>query len=81
MMDNFVWYATQLLGGSLILGYLVLCIFSVVWAIKLGDVGVHIQASLIAKALFWHGISVVTVVILSAAGSFVLLFARLSKGL
>ncbi len=77
-MGNFVLYAAQLLGGSLILGYLVLCIFSVLWAIKMGDVGAHIQATLVAKFLFWHGVFVVGVVVLSAAGSFILLFAHLA---
>ncbi len=81
-MDHFVFYAAQLLGGSIILGYLVLCIFSVLWAIKMGDVGTHIQATLLAKFLFWHGVFVAGAVVLSAAGSFVLLFAKLAlKGL
>ena len=77
-MENFVLYAAQFLGGSLILGYLVLCIFSTIWAIKLGDIGAHIQATILAKFLFWHGVFVVGVVVLSAAGSFVLLFAHLA---
>jgi hypothetical protein len=77
-MDAFMGMAAQLLGGTVILGYLILCIFSVIWCIKLGDVGAHIQATLLAKFLFWHGVCVVGVVVLSAAGSFILLFAHLA---
>ena len=77
-MWNFVSYAAQLFMGTVIIGYLVLCLFSVVWAIRIGDVGAHVKATLLAKFLFWHGICVVGAIVLSVAGSFVLLFAHLA---
>jgi hypothetical protein len=65
------------LVGLAVVGYLVFSVFTVIWAINTGEAGVNQQASFQAKLYFWHGVSVVLTVILSAAGSFIVLFARL----
>jgi len=77
-MAGFLWIAGQICAGTILLGYLVLCVFSVLWAIKIGDAGLHVQQTLISKCLFWHGVGVGGVIAMSAAGSFVLLFAHLA---
>ena len=77
-MDSFLTYAAQLFLGTILIGYLVFCVTSVLVAVRIGDVGAHISATLLAKSMFWHGVFVVGVVVLSAAGSFILLFAHLA---
>lgn len=53
--------------------YAVFAIFTVLWAIKTGEVGVKQEMTLQARIYFWHGVSVVLALILSAAGAFLLL--------
>jgi hypothetical protein len=74
---DFTTLVLRLCLGVPVLGYLIFSIFSVVWAVKIGDVGIHQNASHMSKFIFWHGISVVAVIVLSAAGSFIVLFGKL----
>jgi hypothetical protein len=60
-----------------VVGYVVFAIFTVIWAIKTGEIGVRQETSFQAKLYFWHGVAVVLTIILSAAGSFIMLFALL----
>jgi hypothetical protein len=76
-VTDFQAIALRLCMGAALLGYLGVSIFSVVWAVKIGDIGIHQSATYFSKFLFWHGVSVVAVVVLSAAGSFVVLFGTL----
>jgi hypothetical protein len=64
-----------------VLGYLVFSVFTVLWAIKVGDVGVRQASSFQAKLMYWHGVSVVATIVLAAAGSFLLLFFLQLRGL
>lgn len=73
-MSWFVESSAQLFPGSILLSYLTLCCFSVYTTCKMDDAGAHIKAMLLVKFLSWLGVGVIGVVILSAAGSFVLLF-------
>ena len=61
-------------------GYVVVSIFAVMWAIKVGEVGAHQNMSFQSKFYFWHGVSVVLCIALAAGGSFIVLFALLMKG-
>jgi len=75
------WLIAKTAGICLpILAYCVFSIFTVIWAIKVGEVGVHATMTLQAKFFFWHGVSVVLCVVLAAAGSFVVMFALQMKG-
>jgi hypothetical protein len=64
-----------------ILAYVAFSIFTVFWAIKVGEVGVHQNMTFQAKFYFWHGVSVVACIVLAAAGSFIVLFALQVRGL
>jgi hypothetical protein len=64
-----------------IAAYVVFSVFTVLWALKIGEIGIKQEMTLQAKLHFWHGMSVVLVIILSAAGSFILLFFTQMKGL
>lgn len=64
-----------------IAAYVVFSIFTVIWAIKIGEVGIRQEMTLQSRIYFWHGVSVVLVIVLSAAGSFVLLFLTQLMGL
>jgi hypothetical protein len=74
---DFPTLVLRLCLGVPVLGYVIFSIFTVVWAIKIGDVGVHQSATYLSKFIFWHGVSVVAVIVLSAAGSFIVLFGTL----
>jgi hypothetical protein len=56
-----------------IVSYGVFPIFTVIWAIKTGEIGTHQQATFQSKFFFWHGVAVVLCVVLAAAGSFIVL--------
>jgi hypothetical protein len=43
--------------------------------LKTDDIGIRQEMTLQARIFFWHGVSVVLAIVLSAAGSFILLFA------
>ena len=64
-----------------IVAYVAFAIFTVLWAIKTGEIGVKQETTLQGKLYFWHGVSVVLTIVLAAAGSFVVLFASLIGGL
>ena len=61
--------------------YVVFAIFTVFWAIKMGEVGLKQEMTFQAKLYFWHGVSVILTIILSAAGSFIVFFALQMRGL
>jgi hypothetical protein len=67
--------------GIPIVAYVVFSVFTVIWAMKVGEVGVHQNMSFQSKFYFWHGVSVLLTIVLSAAGSFILLFAYGVRGL
>ena len=77
-MDSFLGIAGRISIGTLILAYLVFSVASVLWSIKMGSAGAHVQATMWAKTIFWHGVFVVGIMVLSVAGSFILLFAHLA---
>jgi hypothetical protein len=66
--------------GLPIVGYAVFAIFTVIWAIKTGEIGTHQQATFQSKFFFWHGVAVVLCIVLAAAGSFIVLFAAMLRG-
>ena len=70
-------YILQFIIGFVMISYLSFSIFSVIWALRMGDAGIHSKATLLAKMLFWHGVGIITFLILSASGSVVLLFGKL----
>jgi hypothetical protein len=67
--------------GVPIVAYVIFSIFTVIWTLKVGEVGVHQNMSFQSKFYFWHGVSVLLTIVLSAAGSFILLFAYGVRGL
>ena len=78
---DFPTLVVRLCLGVPVLGYLTFSVFTVIWAVKIGDVGVHQNATYLSKFMFWHGVSVVAVIVLSAAGSFIVLFGKLVTAL
>ena len=64
-----------------ITAYVLFATFTVVWAIKTGEVGLHQNMTFQSKFYFWHGISVVACIVLAAAGSFIVFFASQMRGL
>ena len=74
---DFTTLVLRLCLGVPVLGYVIFSIFTVVWALKICDVGLHQNATYLSKFIFWHGVSVVAVIVLSAAGSFIVLFGKL----
>jgi hypothetical protein len=64
-----------------VVAYVVFSIFTVIWAIKVGEVGVRQEMTFQAKLYFWHGVSVILTIVLAAAGSFIVLFATQIRGL
>ena len=64
-----------------ILAYVGFSIFTVLWAIKIGDVGLHQNMTFQSKFYFYHGMSVVLCIVLAAAGSFIVFFAQQMRGL
>jgi hypothetical protein len=73
--------ATGVAIGVPIVAYVIFSIFTVIWAMKVGEVGVHQNMSFQSKFYFWHGVAVLLTMVLSAAGSFILLFAYGVRGL
>ena len=67
--------------GVPILAYVGFSIFTVLWAIKIGDVGLHQNMTFQSKFYFYHGMSVVLCIVLAAAGSFIVFFAQQMRGL
>jgi hypothetical protein len=67
--------------GVPIVAYVIFSVFTVIWAMKVGEVGVHQHMSFQSKFYFWHGVSVLLTMVLSAAGSCILLFASGVRGL
>ena len=64
-----------------IVAYVGFSIFTVLWAIKTGEVGLKQEMTFQAKFYFYHGMAVILTIVLSAAGSFVALFALTIGGL
>jgi hypothetical protein len=62
-------------------GYIGFSIFTVLWAMKIGQIGLTQEMTFQAKFYFYHGMAVILTVVLSAAGSFVVLFATVVRGL
>jgi hypothetical protein len=59
----------------------VFSIVAVMWSINVGEIGIHQNAAFQSKFFFWHGVSVVLCMVLAAAGSFIMLFGFLVRGL
>jgi len=59
-----------------LLGYVAFSVFTVFWFIKIGDVGLHQNMTYQSRFYFYHGMAVILSVVLAAAGSFIVLFAR-----
>ncbi len=64
-----------------IVAYVGFSIFTVVWAIKVGEIGLHQNMSLQSRFYFYHGMAVVLTIVLAAAGSFIMFFAVNVKGM
>lgn len=64
-----------------IIAYAGFSIFTVLWAMRVGQVGLTQEMTLQAKFYFYHGMAVVLTIVLAAAGSFVVLFATLIGGI
>jgi hypothetical protein len=64
-----------------IVAYVAFAIVTVMWAIKVGDVGLHQNMSFQSRFSCYHGMSVVLAIVLAAAGSFILFFAVHVKGM
>jgi hypothetical protein len=72
--------AAALAVGLPVIGYTVFAIFTVIWAMKTGEIGAHQEASFMSKFFFWHGVAVVLCLVLAAAGSFIVLFGTVLGG-
>lgn len=77
-MSFFYEYALAFIMGIWLLGYICLSIFTVIWALKLGDSGIHKEMTFMSSFLYWHGVAVLAAIVLSAAGSFIILFGKLA---
>jgi hypothetical protein len=64
-----------------IVAYVGFSIFTVIWAMGVGDPGLKQNMTFQAKFYFYHGMAVVLTIVLAAAGSFVTLFALTIGGL
>jgi len=63
--------------GLPVTAYLCFAIFTTIWAIRIGEIGVKQGMTFQAKFYFYHGVAVILTVVLSASGSFIILFALL----
>jgi hypothetical protein len=67
--------------GLPITGHVVFSIFTVLYAMQIGDIGVQREMSLQGRLYYYHGMAVILAMVLAAAGSYILLFAKLIGGL
>jgi hypothetical protein len=63
--------------GLPVTAYLCFAIFTTIWAIRVGEIGVKQGMTFQAKFYFYHGVAVILTIVLSASGSFIILFALL----
>ncbi len=76
------WLVAKVTGLCVpIVAYVAFSVFTVLCTLKIGEVGIKQEMTLQAKFYYWHGMAVILTIVLSAAGSFILLFLVQMKGL
>jgi hypothetical protein len=67
--------------GVPLVAYVVFSIYTVLWVIHVGDVGVQQNMTLQARFYFYHAMAVILMMVLAAAGSFIVLFVTQLRGI